>query len=122
MDKRQCKPLMVSARTDKIANNDAHIETRFDMASQLRIALSTLNTNVKNHEASARSYIQCQTVYKQQKSLKPHQWRNRKSAIAACFKQACASNASVDGKIQAEGLQNMAYLGEQRLCWLDRQI
>jgi hypothetical protein len=38
-------------KTDKTANNDAHIETRVDLASQLGLALSTLNTNVKNHEA-----------------------------------------------------------------------
>ena len=52
MDKRKCKPFMVSEKTDKIANSDARIGTHFDLASHLRIALSTLNTNVKNHEAS----------------------------------------------------------------------
>ena len=86
------------------------------------LALSTLNTNVKNHEARGRSYIQCGTVSKQQKSLKHSLGEEQETAIAACFKQVCASNASVDGNIQAEGLLNTAYLGEQRLCWLDRLL
>jgi hypothetical protein len=64
MDKRNCKPFTVSEKTGKIANKYAHTETRFDLASQLRIALFTLNTNVQNQEASGRSYIQCETVSK----------------------------------------------------------
>jgi hypothetical protein len=56
MDKRKWKPFMKSDKTDEIANNDAHIGIRVDLASQLGLALSTLNTNVKNHEASGRNY------------------------------------------------------------------
>ena len=122
MDKRKCKPFMICDKTDKIANNDARIGKRVDLASQLGPALSTLNTNVKNHASSERSYIQWGTVFKQQKSLRHSLVKKLETVIAACFKQACASNASVDGNIQVDGLQNTAYLCAQRVCWLDLQI
>jgi len=60
-----------------------------------------------------------QTVSKQEKSLKHTLVEEQETAIAVFLKQACVSTASVDGNIQAEGLQNIAYLGEQKLHWLD---
>jgi hypothetical protein len=68
------------------------------------------------------TYIQRRTVSKQEKSLKHTPVEEQETAIAACFKQACASSASVDGNIQEESLRNTTYMGEQRLCWLDLQI
>jgi len=62
MDTRKWKPFTRSDKTDKIANNDAHIGTCFDLPAQLRIAQSTLNTNVGGrgkYEASGRRYLMC---------------------------------------------------------------
>jgi len=49
MDTRKWKPFIRSDKTDKTANNDTHNGTRFDLPSQLGIAQSTLNTNVKKN-------------------------------------------------------------------------
>jgi hypothetical protein len=56
-----------------------------------------LNTTVKNHVEIERSYIQCASLSKQQKSPKHSPLEKLESALAAWFKQAHDSNASTDG-------------------------
>jgi hypothetical protein len=72
---------------------DAHVE----LASPLRLSASVLNTFVKNHEEIKSYCIQCGPFSKQQKSLKHLPLEKLESALAAWCKQACESNAFVDG-------------------------
>jgi hypothetical protein len=53
--------------SDKIYNfaqADAHIGIHAELASHLRLSVSTLNTAVKNHEETERRYVQCGTFCK----------------------------------------------------------
>jgi hypothetical protein len=52
---------------DILAKADANTETCVDPRSKLGLLMSALNTTVKKHEATERSYIQCGTYSKQQK-------------------------------------------------------
>jgi hypothetical protein len=44
----------ISDKINILAQVDAHIGTRLELASRLRLSVSTLNTTVKNREESER--------------------------------------------------------------------
>jgi hypothetical protein len=67
----------------------------------------TLNTIVKNREEIERSYIQCGSFSKHQKSLK-YSPLEKLAALTAWFKQACKSNSSADGTHLKEKVLNIA--------------
>jgi hypothetical protein len=91
---------------------DVHISTYDELASQLRLSVSPLNTVVNNHEEIEGSYAQCGPFSKQQKLLKCLPLEKLEFALAAWFKQARESNASTGGTHLKEKTFNIAsYLG-----------
>jgi hypothetical protein len=63
--------------------DDAHIRTHVEQASQLRLSVPTLNPIVKNREETGRNFVQCGPFSKQQKSLKCSPLEEPESALAA---------------------------------------
>jgi hypothetical protein len=55
---------MITDKIDILVEVDGYIETCVDLALQLGLSVSLLNTIVKNHEAVDRSYIRCGTFSK----------------------------------------------------------
>jgi hypothetical protein len=96
-NKGKRKSFTISDKINILVQVDAHIGTHVELASRLRLSVSTLNTTVKNCEEIERGYIQCGPFSKQWKSLKRLLLEKVESALAAWFKQACESNASIDG-------------------------
>jgi hypothetical protein len=85
--------------------------------------LCTLNTDVKNHEETERRYVQCGPFSKQHKSLSLLEKLG--CALAAWFKQACESNASIDGiHLKEKALHDVTCLGLVNFLasngWIDR--
>jgi hypothetical protein len=79
---------------------------------------------VKNHDKIERRYVHSEHLFKQKKSLKHFQLEKMKSVLSAWFKQACKSNAFLDGTPpQNKPLHMAAYLGITNLLasngWID---
>jgi hypothetical protein len=112
--------------SDKINNfsqADAHIGIRVEQASHLRLSVSTLTTTVKNCETTERTYVQCGTFCKQQKLLKHLPVKKLETALAAWFKQAYESNASIDGtNIKEKALHIPARVGTTNFLASNRWI
>jgi hypothetical protein len=94
-DKGKPKSLAVSEKINILAQVDLHIGAHAEQASQLRISLPTLNTTAKNYEETERSFIQCITCSKQWRSMKFSPLYKMESVVAAEFKQARQSYASI---------------------------
>jgi hypothetical protein len=74
--------------------------------------VSTINTTVKNRQKVERRYVQCEPLSKQWKSLKHSPPEKLESGLAAWFKQACESNAFLDGiHLKENALHIATYLG-----------
>jgi hypothetical protein len=79
---------------------------------------------MKNHEETGRSYIQCGPFSKQQIILKHSSLEKLESALAAWFKQAHESNASIDGTHLREKALHVGLSGNSQISasngWVDR--
>jgi hypothetical protein len=80
---------------------------------------------MKNCEETERSFTQCGPFSKQQKSLKCLSLEELESALAAEFKEACESNASIDyTHLKEKGLLISAHLEMANLSasngWIGR--
>jgi hypothetical protein len=53
------KSFAVSNKINILAQNDAHISSRAELAQQLRLSASMLNIVVKNREETERRYVRC---------------------------------------------------------------
>jgi hypothetical protein len=74
--------------------------------------VSTKNNTVKNQEEAERRYVQCEPLSKQWKTLKHLPLEKLEFALAARFKQACESNAFLDGThLKEKALHIATYLG-----------
>jgi hypothetical protein len=82
-NKGKQKSFTRSDNDNVLAQVDAHICTRVELASQLELSVSTRNTFVKNHEETESCYVQCGPFSKQQKSLKHSPLEKLESALAA---------------------------------------
>jgi hypothetical protein len=87
---------------------DMHVGTCVELATRLKLSMSTVNTIVKNCEEIERNYVQCGPFSKQWKSLKHLPLEELESALAAWFKQACESIASIDGTYLKEKALHIA--------------
>jgi hypothetical protein len=108
-NKGEWKPFTVSDKINIRVQVDAHIGMCVELASCLRLSISTLNTIVMNRDEIERWYVLCGPFSKQRKSLKHSPLEKLESALAAWFKQARESNVSIDGthlKEKASCLQN----------------
>jgi hypothetical protein len=99
--------------------------THVELASHLRLSMCTLNSDVKNHEGTERKYVQCGPFSKQQKSLKRSPLEKLECALAAWFKLACESNASIDSThLKEKALHIVTRLGIVNFSasngWIDR--
>jgi hypothetical protein len=117
----------ISVKINISVQAEAHIDSRVESATCLRLSVSTLNTTVKNREEIERSYVQCGPFSKQQISLKRSPLEKLKSALAAWLKEAHESNASTDGwhPPQGEGLTHHHLSGNSQLFgfqWMNQQI
>jgi centromere protein B len=84
-----------------------------------------LNTTVKNHEEIDRRYFHCAPYSKQWKSLKCSPLEKLESVLSALSKQACESNAYMDGThLKENALHITAHLGIANFSassgWIDR--
>jgi hypothetical protein len=94
-----------------LAKVDANIGTHVELASCLRLSVPTLNLTVKSHKETERSFVECGPFSKQQKTLKCLSLEKLESALAAWFKQACESNASIGGThLKGKGFYISPYL------------
>jgi hypothetical protein len=88
------------------------------------MAVSTLNTVIKNHKEIERSYVQC-GPFSKQKSLKYLLQEKLEPALAAWFKHACDRNSSIGGNhLKEKALHMAAYLGTSDFLasksWINR--
>jgi hypothetical protein len=72
--------------------------------------LSPLNTFVRTCKETERWYLWCGPFSKQQKSLECVPLEELVFPCAASFKQACASNASIDGSITRRSCRSLLAL------------
>jgi centromere protein B len=111
-NKGKWKLFTISDKINILAQVDAHTDTHVELASRLRLSVSTLNTIVKNHEEIERMYIQCGPFTKPWKSLKRLPLEKLESALSSWFKQARENNASIDGNhLKEKALHIAAHLG-----------
>jgi hypothetical protein len=78
------KSLSISDKINILAQVDADIGTRVELASWLRLSVSMLSTIVKNREETERSYVQRGPFSKQQKALQCSHWRNWNLHLLHC--------------------------------------
>jgi centromere protein B len=118
-NKGKRKSFTVNNKINIVAEVGAHIDTRVELASCLRLSVSKLNTIVKNHEETERRYIQCGPSSKQQISLKRSPLEKLESALVAWFQQAHESNASIGDTLHITSHLGIAnFLASNR--WIDR--
>jgi hypothetical protein len=111
-NKGEQKSFTISDKINILAQVNAHIGTLVELASRLRLSMSTLYTIVKNCEEIEKRYVQCGPFSKQWKLLKDSPLEKLESAFAAWFKQACDSNACIDGTcVKEKALHIAAHLG-----------
>jgi len=123
-NKGEQKSFAVSDKVNIVAYVDVNIGIHIELASLLRLSLYTRNTAVKNREETGRC-VQCGPYSKQQKSLKCLGLEDIESALSTRFKQAHASNASVDGiQLKEKVLHIAAHVGTANCLassgWIDR--
>jgi hypothetical protein len=105
------KSLAIRDEINILVYVDAHIGTHVEQASLLRLPVPTLNPTVKKHEETERSSIKCEPFSKQRKSSKCSLLEELESVLAVWFKQACESNAPIDGThLKEKGLHISACL------------
>jgi hypothetical protein len=111
-NKGKWKSITVSDKMNILVEIDAHIGTCVELASRVETSMFTLDTIVKNHEKIEKNYVQCGPFPKLCKSLKCLPLEVLESVLAARFKQAHESNASVDGNHLKEKACTLLLIGE----------
>jgi hypothetical protein len=124
-NKGKHKSRIISDKINISMQADAYIGTHVELASHLRLSVSMLNTTVRNYEEIESYYTECGPLSKQHKSLKCSPLEELESALAAWCKQACESNAFIDGTHLKEALHIATRLGIANFAifqWVDQQI
>jgi hypothetical protein len=118
-----------STTSDKInisEQGDAYIGTYLEQASHLRLSVSTLNTTMKDCEDFEGGFVQCGPFSKQLKALQCPPLEELEYALASWCKQACESNAFIDGThFKEKTLHISACLGKTNfviLQWWNQHI
>lgn len=94
------------------STTDVYTGTQIKLASHMGLSVSTLDMIVKNCEVTERSYTQCGSYSKQQKSLKNLPMAKLEAALAARSKQLHEGNASTDGtQLKKKALHTAVPLG-----------
>lgn len=109
-----------------LAQADAHMGTRVDLAARLGIPVSTLNTILKNRTDIEKNYARCGPSFsKDRKSMKISPLEELESILSNWFKQARTANANIDGShLKEKALHIAARLGIDDFRasngWIDR--
>ena len=81
-----------------LAEVDAHVGTWVDLVAMLGLLVSTLNMIVSKGSEIEKSYACCGPSFsKQPKSMETLPLEEMETILAAWFKQACITNAFIDG-------------------------
>ena len=96
-----------------LAKVDAHVENCVALVAMLGLLVSTLNTIVCKESEIDKSYLCCGPPFsKEPKSMETLPLEEHETILSAWFKQACTTNASMDGHhLKEKALHVAAHLG-----------
>ena len=111
--KKQHKVCFRDEKMQILAEVDDHMGTWVDLVAMLGLLVSTLNTIVSKQSETEQSYLSCGPSFsKEHKSMATLPLEELETILSVWFKQACTTNASIDGPHLTENsLHVAAHLG-----------